>query len=434
MIGIRREDKNIWEKRVPLIPTHVKELIKKHQLKFSLQPSPQRIFKDQDYIASGAAITEDLSDCKIIMAVKEIPPRFFQKEKTYIFFSHTIKGQSHNMRMLKKMIELECTLIDYEKITNDKGHRLVFFGTQAGQAGMIDSLWAFGKRLDHEHILNPFSKIRQSHQYASLTEVKEQIKAIGWHIHQKGLDERLTPLICGFTGYGRVSEGAQEIYNLLPVEKVSPGELERFHREKTYASNKVFQVIFKEQDMVEPVDIDAEFNLQDYYDHPEKYRSKFDGYVSFLDILINCIYWTPQYPRFVTKSLLADLWKKPDSPRLRVIGDISCDIEGSIECTEKATEPDNPIYVYDPIERNVTDGWKGRGVVIMAVDTLPAEIPLESSLFFSSSLKPLIPGISKADFTGKFDDCHLPSEVKRAVILFRGEFTPEFEYMKKFLY
>ena len=433
LIGIRREDKNIWEKRVPLIPSHVHEIIRNHPIDIQLQPSSQRIFKDEDYIASGAKIKEDLSGCKVIFAVKEIPVQIFQKDKVYIFFSHTIKGQSYNIPMLKKMIELGCTLIDYEKITNEQGQRLVFFGTQAGQAGMIDSLWVFGKRSEHEGITNPFSKLQQAFQYASLTEVKEQIKAIGWNIHENGLDEKLVPLICGFTGYGKVSEGAQEIYDLLPVEDIAPENLAEFCQEKSFASNKVYKVVFKEEHLVEPVSAGDPFDLQEYYDDPQKFRSIFESYVPFLDIILNCIYWTHQYPRLVTKSFLANLWQKPVPPKLKVIGDISCDIEGSIECTEKATEPDNPVYVYDPIKRSITDGWKGRGVIIMAVDTLPAEIPLEASLFFSMSLKPFIPMIAKADFSGNLKDCRLPPEIKRAVILFRGELTPEFEYMNKYL-
>jgi len=138
-IGIRREDKNPWERRVPLIPTHVRELIHQHSLEIWLQPSVIRIFPDKDYIKEGAKIAEDLSRCSIILAVKEIPLDFFEKEKVYLFFSHTTKGQTHNMSMLKRMIEQKCTLLDYEKIVDKEGFRLVLFGRHAGLAGMIDT-------------------------------------------------------------------------------------------------------------------------------------------------------------------------------------------------------------------------------------------------------------------------------------------------------
>ena len=164
-IGIRCEDKNPWERRVPLIPSHTREIMLRHPVEIRLQPSSIRIFSDEDYRREGAQINEDLTPCPIIFAVKEIPVPFFEKEKTYIFFSHTIKGQLQNMPLLKKMIDFQCTLIDYEKIVNKQGQRLVFFGKQAGQAGMIDTFWAFGRRLIHEGIENPFSSIKQAYQY-----------------------------------------------------------------------------------------------------------------------------------------------------------------------------------------------------------------------------------------------------------------------------
>ena len=124
---------------------------------------------------------------------------------------------------------------------------------------------------------------------------------------------------------------------------------------------------------------------------------------------------------------------KNDKPRLRIIGDISCDIEGSTECTVRSTTPDNPVFVYDPQEEKAKDGVEGRGVVVMATDNLPAEISLESSIFFSNELKPLVPAIAKADFSGDFADCDLPDAVKKAVILYRGKFTSDYKYMKNFI-
>ena len=162
LIGIRREDKSLWEKRVPLIPADVKEIIENHPIETRLQPSSIRIFPDEDYIREGAKVEEDLTPCSIIFAIKEIPFHFFKREKVYVFFSHTIKGQPDNMPMLKRMIDLHSTLIDYEKVVNDKGQRLLFFGKQAGQAGMIDTLWALGQRLNHERKKNPFTSIKQA--------------------------------------------------------------------------------------------------------------------------------------------------------------------------------------------------------------------------------------------------------------------------------
>ena len=182
--------------------------------------------------------------------------------------------------------------------------------------------------------------------------------------------------------------------------------------------------------MVKPRSSDQKFELQDYYNHPQKYKSVFESYLPYLTALMNCIYWTPRYPRFVTKKFLKKIWKKKDMPRLQVIGDISCDVEGAMECTVHTTDPGNPVFVFDPLTGKATDGFEGRGVVVMAVDNLPCEISLESSIAFSQALKPFVPSIARADFSGDFAHCYLPDSVKRAVILYRGEFTSDYRYMK----
>lgn len=433
LIGIRREDKNLWEKRVPLIPSHVKEIIHNHPLEIWLQPSSIRVFSDKEYQSEGVRIEKDLSACSIILAIKEIPLHFFKEEKVYMFFSHTIKGQAHNMPMLRRMIDLRCTLIDYEKIENEKGQRLLFFGKEAGQAGMIDTLWALGQRLNYEGIENPFSSLSQAFQYKSLVEAKEEMKRIGWTIHESGLDSSLVPLVCGFAGYGHVSQGAQEIFDLFPCQEIEPSRIESFCNQKKYSSNRLYKVVFKEEHMVRPINPETKFVLQDYYDHPQKYESNFEAYLPYLTVLMNCIFWTPRYPRFVKKKKLRQLYSQSSQPKLRVIGDISCDINGSMECTVQATTPDQPVFVYDPIEEKASYGVAGRGPVIMAIDNLPAEISLESSISFSNSLKPFIPTLAKADFSGNFSRCHLPEPIKKAVILYKGEFTSGFEYMREFI-
>jgi alpha-aminoadipic semialdehyde synthase len=398
-----------------------------------MQPSDIRIFADQDFRMEGAKIEEDLSSCSVVFAVKEIPCDFFLPDKTYMYFSHTIKGQPENMPMLKKMMELGCTLIDYERVVDERGQRLVFFGKQAGQAGMIDTLWALGQRMKHLGMNTPFEEVRLTYQYGSLVDARESIKKVGWYVHELGIDPVEVPLICGFTGYGHVSQGAQEIFDLLPVDEILPAELESFFTDGNFASNRVYKVIFKEEHMAKPRSTSQKFELQEYYDHPERYQSTFESYIPFLSVLVNCIYWAPPYPHFVKKKYLYELWDKGRSPRLKVIGDISCDVEGAIECTLYATDPGKPVYVYDPIEKTATDGIQGRGVVVMATDNLPAELSLESSLFFSDALLPLVPAIAMADYSGDFEDCDLPYPIKKAVILFRGKFTPGYEYMEKFI-
>lgn len=432
-LGIRREDKNPWERRVPLIPSHIRELIRESSLAVSLQPSPRRIFADQDYIQEGASIDEDLSPCPVIFAVKEIPVDQFLERKAYVFFSHTIKGQPYNMPMLKRMMDLKCTLIDYERIADEDGRRLIFFGTQAGQAGMIDTFWAYGQRLGQKGQKTFFADVLQAIQYSNLNEAKEAFSKLGWRIKNNGLDSSLVPLVCGFAGYGRVSQGAQEIFDLLPFEQIAPEKLLQWIKNGQYASDTLYKVVFEEKHMVTPKDSNSSFDLQDYYSSPEKYYSVFETYLPSLSILVNCIYWAPPYPRLVTKKYLKQFWREDPSPRIEVIGDISCDIEGSIECTVQATSPNQPVFIYDPFTEKIQFGVKGRGLAIMSIDNLPAEIPLESSISFSSSLLPLVPGIAQADFSGSFENYQLPPEVKKAVILFQGELTPEYKYLVKFI-
>jgi saccharopine dehydrogenase (NAD+, L-lysine-forming) len=432
-LGIRREDKNPWERRVPLIPVHARELLRQLPLGIIIQPSPIRVFSDEDYRREGVTVSEDLSLCSIVLAVKEIPEDFFLDGRAYVFFSHTIKGQSHNMPMLRRMMERRATLVDYEKILDDKGRRLVFFGRQAGLAGMIDTLWALGRRLLMDGIRTPFADIRQTIKYASLVEAKEAVQKAGWKIHNHGLDSSLVPLVFGFTGYGHVSQGAQEIFDLLPFEVVEPGRVRDLFRKKYYSDKKVYKTVFKEEDLVVPKRGRPKFDLQDYYHNPQNYRPVLEGFLPYLTVLVNAIYWAPQYPRFVTKKALGKLWKGTRPPRLRVIGDITCDIDGSIECTVKSTEPSHPVFTYDVRTGEAADGFKGRGPAVMAVDNLPAEIALESSVFFSQTLMPFIPGLVGADFEADFSRCGLPEELKRATVLFRGEFTPDYAYMPEFL-
>lgn len=428
IIGIRREDKNRWERRVPLIPQDVKRLINEYNIRLRIQPSSIRVFPDTDYVKMGAEIKEDISDCPIVFAVKEIPLDFFCPGNTYIFFSHTIKGQSYNMPMLKRMMERGCQLIDYERIMDKNGRRLIAFGRYAGIAGMIDTLWALGKRLRWEGINNPFTRIKRAYEYRETKDAKEHITQVGKEIIEKGLDNSLCPILFAFAGYGNVSGGAQEILDCLPVEEIPPDEIAN----SDSSSNRVlYKVVFKEKDMVESIS-GASFDLMDYYKHPNKYRSRFHDYVPYITVLINCIYWEAKYPRFVTKEYLKQLYEM-ENPRLRVIGDISCDIEGAIQCTLHSTTPDNPVFVYDPFNDAAKDGYKGRGPVIMAIDNLPCEIPVESSIHFSNTLMRFIPDVVKADFSKSFENCNLPYEIKNGVILYGGKLADNFKYLEKYL-
>ena len=490
IIGIRKEDKNPWERRVPITPELVGRLKEEYGIATRVQSFPKRAFSDAEFQKAGAEVIEGFPNTKVVFAVKEIPSQYFQPGQTYVYFSHVIKGQDYNMPMLRRLMDLGCSLIDYEKITDEKGRRLVFFGKEAGQAGMIDTLWALGRQLDHEAIPSPFGVIRKTVEYNGLDGALSHLNDVGHEIEKNGLSDEISPLIVGFAGYGNVSRGAQEVLNVLPVLEILPHEVEGLKESGNYSRNHVYKVVFKEEHMAELIEkthteVNTGFELQDYYDHPEKYQGTFPRYVPHLTILMNCIYWDERYPRLVTKEQLRTLYsgtpsskteqieshsseakqidshssetkqidshssetKQIDShPTFRVVGDISCDYEGAIEATLHSTDSGRPTFVYDPLQDKIIERGEGssgtgdegvttepRGLTIMAVDNLPAELPKEASSRFGASLFPFIPSIARADYTVPLVELELVPEVRRALILYQGKLTPEFDYLKEFV-
>lgn len=430
-IGIRYEDKYALEKRVPLIPKHVKQLIAKG-IEVKVVSSEKRIFKDEEYRNAGAIITEEPLDADIILGVKEIPIGYFKALNTYIFFSHTVKGQSYNMPLLKNMMANKINLIDYERIMDEKGRRLIFFGRFAGLAGMINSLWSLGQRLKVKGIKTPFMHLQQSHHYDSLEQAKEAVSKVGQEISKNGLPETLKPLVIGITGYGHVSGGTQEILNLLPVEEISPADLLNLKADKRSNFNKIYKVIFKEEHLAKPVSDGKTFDLQEYYNHPEEFVGVFEQYLPQLSVLMNCMYWDTRYPRIVTKDYVEKAYHEKNL-KLEVIGDITCDPEGSVEITHMGTPIDDPVFVYNPLTRKPVSGFDGEGVLVMAVDILPSELPRESSMAFSEALFPYLSELVAADFNVPFQELNVPEPLKKATILHHGQLTPDYEYLEDFL-
>ena len=430
-IGIRKETQYPSERRAPLTHEQIK-ILNSENFKIVVEPAEQRIFSSEDYINAGAEINSDLSNCDIIFGVKEVPIKDLLPNKTYIFFSHTIKGQSYNMPLLKSILENKITLVDYELIKNEKGQRLIFFGNYAGYAGMINSLWLLGNRLEHEGIKNPLSKIQQALNYENLESAEQAIKSVGKEISENGLPKEITPMITGFAGYGNVSKGAQNVYDLLPTETLAPNELEEFISHGHFSNKVVYKVVFKEADMYKHIS-NNEFNFDHFVKNPNEYESIFSKYIPNLSLLINGIYWENKFPKHVTKKYLKEFYSSDKKRKLKVIGDISCDIEGSIEITVKNTDSNNPSFVYEPLTDEVKNGIEGEGPVVLAVDKLPAELPRESSQFFGNSLLPFIKILAKADYSKNFDEMEIPSEIKNAIIAHKGKLTPNYTYLNKYL-
>ncbi|MBI9073318.1 MAG: hypothetical protein JEY94_17075 [Melioribacteraceae bacterium] len=426
ILGIRREDKNKWEKRVPLTPANINKLKNNYDIETHIQPFPERAFKDSDYKNSGAVLTEDLSACSTIIAVKEVPKKLIFPNKKYLFFSHTIKGQSYNMPLLKDIMSKKCTLVDYECIKNDSGRRLVFFGRFAGISGMIETLHGIGKRYSALGIETPFVKIKSAYQYGILSEAIKHITEVAENIKLNGLRSEIAPLVIGITGYGNVSNGAQEIFDILPHEVIEPKDL----LTKELDKSKIYKVVFKEADLFETVNVTDEFELLDYFKNPKKYKSKFFKYVNKVDVLINAIYWDTPYPKLLEKKYLKE---NSENIKLKITTDISCDIDGSIEFTSKVMEPDLPAYLYNPKDESLTDGFEGEGILNIVVDNLPTELPKDASEAFGEKLFPFIENFVKTDISVPFEEVKFVDEIKNAVIVYNGELTPRFKYLEEFL-
>ncbi|MBA2321794.1 MAG: hypothetical protein H0V89_11660 [Deltaproteobacteria bacterium] len=422
-IGIRAEYKNHWERRVALTPDHVRELVSLHGVAVDVQPMPRRIFADQDYREAGADIDPDLTKCRVILGIKEIPAERILPGRTYVLFPHVTKGQAVNAPMLRRFLELRCTVVDYEQIVDRKQRRLVYFGRHAGYAGMIDTLWALGQRLAAEGFFTPLEHVRLAHHYTSVEEAMQHVSRLGEHIRHVGLPVGLRPIVVAFTGSGNVSRGAQEIYDRLPVTEIDPVELRTLEENRDLPRHAVFKAVLERSDRYRRID-GALYEEADFLAHPDAYESALDDLLPHLTVLVHGAFWAPGQPVLVRRDQLARLVASEPQPKLRVIGDITCDIDGSIASTVRATDPGDPVYVYDPGSGDTRRGVEGRGVVTMAVDNLPTELPADASQHFGDSLLRFVGPLARCDWDLPYAQLDLPPELHRAVIVHQGQMTP----------
>lgn len=430
---IRAEDKNRWERRTPIVPADLAEIIHRTGARAFLEKSDKRIFTEAQYTAVGAVGCTGMADGEIILGVKEIPVEKVLDRKTYLFFSHTIKGQADNMPLLKRIIDGRSTLIDYERITDAQGRRLVYFGPFAGDAGAIDILSLMGEHWADRGIDTPLAAARRAHQYDSVDAARRHLAEIGREIRRRGFPADLSPFTVAILGYGNVSKGAQQIFDCLPTKRIPADRINAFVAQGGGDSHTVYLTVFKESDLVQPAKTGAAFDLQEYYHHPQRYRSRFGDFLPSFTLLVNAVYWERRYPRFVTWDGLKQLADSAPPRKLSGIADISCDTNGSIECNVKSTTSDMPAYRVDPATGKTEDGHLGEGIVLLAVDNLPCELPRDASSFFSNQLKPFIPALLKADFDTTCDVSSLPPEIQRAVIVINGQLTRNYNYLERHL-
>ncbi|KAJ3270540.1 hypothetical protein HDV01_007743 [Terramyces sp. JEL0728] len=396
-IGIRKEGKNRWERRVPLVPDQVERLVNELGSKVIIQPSTKRVIPDAKYIAAGAIVQEDLSQADVILGVKEVPINDLIPNKTYMYFSHTHKGQHYNMPMLKSVMDKKIRLLDYELLTDEHGKRLVQFSKFAGYAGMIDGLHSLGLRLLALGLGNPFLAIGMSYMYRAVADARLDVTRTGQVIMDDGLPKQLGPMIFVITGDGNVSRGALHVFKCLPHEWVKAEDLEALSKKKDFDNHKVYICQARPKDFI--VDKDGKFDHDDYIGNPQKYKSVFHEKIApYARLILNGIFWTDKYPRLMTIEQTKQLAQN-DNLKLLTLADVSCDINGSFEFMGESSTIDSPYFMYDPITKKTHDDIEGKGIQIMSIDNLPTEMPLEASEFFSEALFPVVAQMAKNNFT-----------------------------------
>lgn len=396
-VGILREGKTPPDKRVPLTPDQCVEVMNTFRdVEVIVQPSPIRSFKDEEYKALGIELREDVSDCDVLLGVKEVRVEDFIPGKTYFFFSHTIKKQAYNRKLLQTVLAKKIQLVDYEVLTNKEGFRIIGFGRFAGLVGAYNGLRAFGLK-------NELFNLKPAHECDDLEEMLQHLDEI-----------TLPPAKITLTGDGRVAGGVLEILDHMKIMRVSP---EGFLNEVEPESPIYVQLL--PNNYVQRSDGET-FDLMHFFNHPEMYENTFGEFAKATDLLVAAAYWDPKAPVLFT----ADEMKDPDF-RISVISDITCDIEGSIPSTKKASTIADPFYDYNPFSEEMEEAFSNpNNISVQAVDNLPCELPKDASLDFGRNLiDKVFPSLFGED-TDKI--------IERASITKDGQLSDKFSYLQDF--
>lgn len=393
-IGILREEKVPHDRRVAFTPEQCKHIESTFNVKIIVQPSDWRVIKDSQYTAAGITLQDNLTDCDILIGIKEVPAENLIPEKKYLFFSHTIKKQAHNKKLMKALIEKKICMIDYETMTDEHFNRIIGFGHYAGIVGTYNGILGYGLKY------NLFN-LKRAVDCADMNEVKEELKKVN-----------LPNLKIIITGNGRVANGAIELAGMLHLRRITPYEFTHYtFREPTYTQ-------LHSSNYNEPLDGSA-WNTEKFYSHPDKFRSTFMKYARFCDLLIHCSYWNPKAPLLFTKQEM----KSPEFG-ISVIADVTCDINGSIPSTTKASTIAEPFYGYDTKSEQETTAFSKDAITVMAIDNLPCELPLNASEDFGKELiDKVLPFLLKEDNN---------EMIERATIVKNGKLMPRFDYLKDY--
>jgi len=395
--GILREGKMPPDKRVPLTPQQCIEVQKKFpNVLIKVQPSSVRSFKDSEYSDLGIKLQENLNDCDVLLGVKEVRINDFIENKIYLFFSHTIKKQEYNRNLLQTVLARKVQLVDYEVLTNKEGFRVIGFGRFAGLVGAYNGLRTFGLR---EKLFD----LKPAHLCNDLVEMYSELDKI-----------ELPPIKIALTGDGRVAGGVLEVLEHLKIERISPQN----YLNESKQTNPVYTQLLP-GNYVQRKDGNT-FELMHFFNNPEMYENAFQHFAKSTDLLIASAFWNPKAPVLFT---VEDA--KQDDFRISVISDITCDIEGSIPSTKKASTIDDPFYDYNPETGELETAFSNmKNISVQAVDNLPCELPKDASLDFGRNL------IDKV-FPSLFGDDE-DGVIERASITKDGKLTERFSYLQDF--
>lgn len=396
-IGIIREGKAPPDKRVPFTPEQCRYINENMPgLNMVVQPSEIRCFSDEEYRNLGITVQEDLSDCDVLMGVKEVPISDLLPGKIYFFFSHTIKRQPYNRKLLQEIVRQRIQLVDYEVLTDKRGIRIIGFGRFAGLVGAYNGLRAYG-------LLNGLYEVKPAWLCRDMDEMIQQLLTI-----------TLPKIRIGVTGGGRVAGGVLELLDGLSIRKLDVDE---------YLSGVAFNEPVYVQ--LNPGDYNQHkaglpFDLLHFYNHPADYVGTFGQYLPITDMLIGAAYWDPNAPLLFSLNDTRNY-----NFRISVIADITCDIDGSIPTTRRASTIDDPFYDFDPESGDIREPFSSKKhITVMAVDNLPCELPRDASHDFGKNLtEKVLPHLIGND----------PDQIiERASITKNGKLTDRFEYLKDY--
>ncbi|MEP6700898.1 MAG: NAD(P)-dependent oxidoreductase [Bacteroidota bacterium] len=393
-IGLIREEKIPADNRVSLIPAQCKWIHKNApQIQIIAQASPHRCFSDREYIAAGAEVKEDISDCDILLGIKEIPVEQLIPGKTYLFFSHTKKKQPHNQHLLKAILDKKITLVDYECLEHEDGQRIIGFGFFAGVVGAHNGMMAYGSRtglfkLDRVYKQRSFREL--IHNYFGL---------------------RLPNVKIAVAGSGRVAHGILEIMNLMGIHEVEPDDyLKRRFSYPVYTQLKGAELYTHKTT--------GKYSRQDFHEHPEEYSCKFLPYAEQTDILMNGVYWEKNCPRLFERQDA-----KGENFIIQTIADITDDADGSVPINVGDQTIEDPVYGIDKTTLEKTVPYQKNSIDIMAVGNLPNELPRDASRYFGEQLIKHV----LEDLVGNGSDI-----IKRATMAKDGRLTKYFEYLQDY--